>query len=133
MKRSIALIIAVLFIFSVASIAVAADAKKPAPAPAEKKAAPKRHTVTGEVTAVDAAAKTITVKSPKKGDVVISVDDKTLAEVKAGDKVKATYITADEKNTAKSVKKVDAKKKAETKKAEPAKAPAPAKKPAGGY
>jgi len=90
----------------------------------KKKVAAKVVQVTGEVAAVDAAAKTITVKG-KKGDVVITVEDKTLADVKAGDKVTAKYTTADNKNTAKSVKKVAAakktEKKAETKKAEPAK------------
>ena len=69
--------------------------------------------VSGEVAAVDTAAKTITVKG-KKADVVITVDDKTLADVKAGDKVTAKYTTADGKNTAKSVvKKAAAAKKTE--------------------
>lgn len=145
MKKIIALIVAVLFVFAVASVSIAAEEKKAAPAkkeaapapaekkaePAEKKAAAKVMSVSGEVAAVDAAAKTITVKG-KKADVVITVDDKTLADVdvKAGDKVKATYTSADGKNTAKSVvKKAAAKmekmaepeKKAEPMKAEPAK------------
>ena len=130
MKKIIALIVAVLFVFAVGSVSSAADKAAPAaekkaePAKTEKKAAAKVMQVTGEVAAVDAAAKTITVKG-KKGDVVITVDDKTLADVKAGDKVTAKYTTADGKNTAKSVKKAaaekKAEKKAETKKAEPAK------------
>ncbi|MEK6582115.1 MAG: hypothetical protein AABY50_02810 [Nitrospirota bacterium] len=130
MKKIIALIVAVLFVFAVASVSFAADKAAPAaekkaePAKAEKKVAAKVVQITGEVAAVDAAAKTITVKG-KKGDVVITVDDKTLADVKAGDKVTAKYTTADGKNTAKSVKKAaaekKAEKKAETKKAEPAK------------
>lgn len=143
MKKIIALIVAVLFVFAVASVSIAAEEKKAAPAPAEKKAekkaAEKVMQVTGEVAAVDAAAKTITVKN-KKGDVVIAVDDKTLADVKAGDKVTAKYTSADGKNTAKAVKKAAAAKKAEPvkkeepKKAEPAKKAAPAKKaPAAGY
>jgi len=132
MKKIIALIVAVLFVFAVASISLAAEEKKmepakkeaaPAKAKAEKKVAAKVMQVTGEVAAVDAAAKTITVKG-KKGDVVISVDDKTLADVKAGDKVTAKYTTADGKNTAKSV----IKKTAAAKKAAPAK-----KAPAAGY
>ena len=118
-------------------VSIAAEEKKAAPAPAkkeampaekkaepmkEKKAAAKVMSVSGEVAAVDAAAKTITVKG-KKADVVITVDDKTLADVKAGDKVEAKYTTADGKNTAKSVVKKAAKmeKKAEPMKTEPAK------------
>lgn len=132
MKKLIALIVAVLFVFAVGSVSFAAE-KKAEPAKAEKKVAAKVVQVKGEVAAVDAAAKTITVKG-KKGDVVITVDDKTLADVKAGDTVTAKYTTADGKNTAKSVKKAAAEKKtekkAETKKAEPAKA-APAKKAPG--
>ncbi len=151
MKKAIAIIVSVLFVFAVTSLSFAAEEKKAAPAPAEKKAAPaaaekkaapaekkapaaKVKQVTGEVTMVDAKAKTITVKG-KKGDVVIAVDDKTLADVKAGDKVTAKYTEADGKNTAKSVKKAAAKKavekKAVEKKAEPAKAAEkPAAKPA---
>jgi len=134
MKKIIALIVAVLFVFAVASISFANE-KKAAPAEkkAEKKAPAKVMSVSGEVVAVDAAGKTITVKGPKKGDVVIAVDDKTLAAVKAGDKVKATYTSADGKNTAKKVKKTASAKKAETKKpaekkAEPKAETAPAKK-----
>ena len=58
---------------------------------------------------------------------VISVDDKTLAEMKTGTKVTVKYTTADGKNTAKSV----TVKKAGVKKTEPAKpAAAPAEKKA---
>jgi hypothetical protein len=141
MKKAIAIIVSVLFVFAITSVSFAAE-KAAAPAPVEKKAAPeaaavkadkkapaKVKQVTGDVTAVDAKAKTITVKG-KKGDVVIAVDDKMIADVKAGDKVTAKYTEADGKNTAKSVKKAAAKKekKAEPvkmeKKAEPAAKPA---------
>lgn len=126
MKKIIALIVAVLFVFAVGSVSFAADKAAPAaekkaePAKAEKKVAAKIVQVTGEVAAVDAAAKTITVKG-KKGDVVITVDDKTLADIKAGDKVTVKYATADGKNTAKKVTKAEkkAEKKAETKPAKP--------------
>ena len=120
MKKAIAIIVSVLFVFAITSVSFATD-KTAAPAPMEKKAPAKVKQVTGDVTAVDAKAKTITVKG-KKGDVVIAVDDKMLADVKAGDKVTAKYTEADGKNTAKSVKKAAAKteKKAE-KKAEPVK------------
>lgn len=120
MKKVIALIVAVLFVFAVASISFAVEEKKAAPAPAEKKAPAKVTQVTGDIKAVDAAAKTITVVKKVKDkveEVVVTVDDKTLAAVKAGDKVTVKYTTADGKNTAKSVKKVEAK---PAKKAEPA-------------
>jgi hypothetical protein len=134
MKKAIAIIVSVLFVFAVTSLSFAAEEKKaaPAPAPVEKKAAPapapmekkapaKVKQVTGEVTAMD--AKTITVKG-KKGDVVIAVEEKMVAGIKAGDKVVVKYTEADGKNTAKSVKKATAKpaEKSMEKKAEPAKA-----------
>lgn len=122
MKRIIAIFVTMLFVFAAASVSLATEQKKaepaPAAAPAETKAAPaKVRQVTGEITAVDAKAKTITVKG-RRGEVVMSVDDKMLAGIKAGDKVVAKYTTADGKNTAKSVKKAEEKK---TEPAEPAK------------
>ncbi len=95
--------------------------KKEAPAKKEEKKAPaKVKMVTGEVTAVDAKAKTITVKG-KKGDVVVTVDDKMMIGLKAGDKVSVKYTEADGKNTAKAVKMAPAKE--EMKKTEPAAKP----------
>ena len=98
MKKAIAIIVSVLFVFAVASISFAAEEKKAAPAPAEKKAAPakmeekkapmkeekgmekkaaaKTKQVTGDVAAVDAKAGTITVKS-KKAETTVTCDDKT--------------------------------------------------------
>jgi hypothetical protein len=93
--------------------------------------------VTGEVVAVDAAAKTLTVKG-KKGDVALSVEEKAaakLADIKMGDKVTVKYKEADGKNVATSVvaKKAAAKKEAAPAKKEAApkaeeKKPAPAEK-----
>jgi Cu/Ag efflux protein CusF len=126
MKKIIAIAVALIFVlaFTAASFAAA-----------------KVHSVTGEVTAVDAAAKTITLKA-KKGEVAISVVEKTsikegkekksLADVKAGDKVTVKYTEADGKMTAKTVEIKGAMMKQENKmekKAAPAQAPAaPAKK-----
>lgn len=145
MKKAIAIILAVLFVFAVTSISIAAE-KKAAPAPMEKKeAAPvkaeekkapeKVMSVTGDVVAVDAKAMTLTVKG-KKGDVALSTNDKTtvkmgkekkaLADVKVGDKVKVKYTEVDGKNIAKSVAikpavtAVPAEKKAKEKKVAPA-------------
>jgi ribosomal protein S1 len=122
MKKTIAIIVAVLFVFALTSISFAAE-KKAAPAPMEKKeAAPakveekkapeKVMSVTGDVVAVDAKAMTLTVKG-KKGDVALSTNDKTtvkmgkekkaLADVKVGDKAKVKYTEVDGKNIAKSI------------------------------
>ncbi len=127
MKKAIAIVLSVAFLFAAASFSIAADEKKATPAPAadmkkaapaeEKKAAPameekkapaKVKQVHGNVTAVDAKAKTVTVKG-KKGDVVIAVDDKMIADIKVGDYVVVQYIEADGKNIAKSMKKLEAK------------------------
>lgn len=137
MKRVIALVVAMLFVLSVAGFAIAAEKKEAAPAaekkeaaPAEKKAPAKVKQVTGEVTAVDATAKTLTVKG-KAGDVALTADDKTtvkigkekkaLGDIKVGDKVTVRYAEMDGKNVAKSitVKAAPAEKKAEKKEAAP--------------
>ncbi len=132
MKKALALIISVLFVFAVASMSFAAEEKKAETAPMEKKSPAKVKQVTGEVTAVDAKAKTVTVKG-KKGDVTAMIDDKTkimmgkdtktLADVKAGDKVTLKYSEADGKMMAKSIAVKPAEKMME-KKMEPAAKPA---------
>jgi uncharacterized protein YxeA len=151
MKKVIAIIVSVLFVLSVAGLSFAAEKaatpapaekKEAAPAKAEKKAPAKVKQVTGEVAAVDAAAKTLTVKG-KKGDVALMADDKTsvkmgkekkaLADVKAGDKVAVKYAEMDGKNVAKSIiiSAAPAKMEKKMEKKEAAPAPAPAeKKPA---
>jgi hypothetical protein len=128
---------------------VAAPAKAAAPAPAKaevkaevkKEAKPKVHQFTGEVTAIDTAAKTLTAKKGKD-EKAFDISNATVkAEPKTGDKVLVKYTEKDGKNIASSVtitkaaKKVEAKKdapaaekKAEPKKDVPAAAPAPAKK-----
>ncbi len=162
MKKVIAIVLSVMFAFVFSAATFAAEKKEAAPAEkkemtekkAEKKKAAAAKQITGEVTAVDAKANTITVKG-KKAEVTVTVDDKTkfapkgktIADVTAGEKVMVKYTEAEGKNTAKSVK-IEAKKaekkakKAEKKmeeKKEAAPAPAkeekkaPAKKPAAGY
>jgi len=141
MKKTLAIIVSLIFILSFAGLSFAADKaveKKAEPVKAEKKAEPakaapaKVKQVTGDVAAVDAKANTITVKG-KKGDTVVTCDDKTkimmgkdkkaIADVKVGDKVTVKYSEADGKMTAKSVAIKAAEKKAEpAKKAEPVKA-----------
>jgi Cu/Ag efflux protein CusF len=127
-KKALALIISVLFVFAVTSLSFAAAEKG-----MEKKAPVKVKQATGEVTAVDAKAKTITVKA-KKGDVTAMVGDKTkimmgkdmktLADINAGDKVTMKYSESDGTMTAKSIAIKPAEKMMEKKMA-------PAAKPAG--
>ena len=112
-----------------------AQTAAPAPAPEKKDEmkAPGKHRMHhfwGEVTAVDMAAKTLTVKG-KKGVMTFDVTDaKMKGEPKAGDKVKVAYTKKDDKIVAKHVK-IKGAKKAEKpmppEKAAPAPAPAPAK------
>ena len=160
MKKTIAIVLSLVLMFAFTAVTFAAEkaapaapAEKAAPAKAEKKAPAKVKQVSGEVAAVDAKANTLTVKG-KKGDVMVNADDKTsvkvgkekksLADVKAGDKVTVKYAETDGKNVAKSILVSAAPAKKEMKKeAAPAAAPAapaaPAeKKPAekkktGGY
>ena len=143
MKKTIAIIVSLLFVLSVAGLSFAAEQKaapaekKEAPAKAEKKTTEKVKVmrVTGEVTAVDAKAMTLTVKG-KKGDVALTANDKTkfakgktLADVKVGDKAMVVYSETDGKMVAKSVMSKAAAAKKETKK-EMKKEAAPAEKPA---
>jgi hypothetical protein len=146
MKKTLAIIVSLIFVLSFAGLSFAADKavekkaepakmdKKAEPAKAEKKATAKVKQVTGNVAAVDAKANTITVKG-KKGDTVVTCDDKTkimmgkdkkaIADVKVGDKVMVKFSEADGKMMAKSVAIMAADKKAEPmkmdKKAEPMK------------
>ncbi len=159
MKKAIAVVVAVLFVLSMAALSFAAEEKK-APAAEKKEAAPakmeekkapaKVKQVTGEVVAVDVAAKTLTVKG-KAGDVALTVDDKTtvkvgkekkaLADIKVGDKATVKYAEADGKNVAKSIVATAAPAKMEKKEAPAKKEAAPAppapkpgeKKKTGGY
>jgi ABC-type Fe3+-hydroxamate transport system substrate-binding protein len=141
MKKAIAIVLSIMFILAVASVTFAADKK--AAAPAEKKEVTvkaKMKQVTGEVTAVDAKANTITVKKGKK-DTTITVDDKTkimvgkakkaLADVKVGDKVTVHY--AEAVTPAKEEKKAEKKEAAPAAPAKEEKKPAAKKPAAGGY
>jgi Cu/Ag efflux protein CusF len=114
MKKILTVVLSLIFVFAVTSVSFAAETKDAAPAPAvEQKEAAKPVQVTGEITAIDATAKTFTVKG-RKGEVALSADDKTrvkagkeaktLADLKAGDKVTVKYTKADGKNMAKGIK-----------------------------
>jgi len=107
MKKTIAAVLSLVLVMALAGITFAADKKEAAPAAKEAVG----HAA-GEVAAVDVNAGTLTVKE-KKGDLVVSVDantsimagkdKKTLADIKAGEKVAVVYAAANGKNTAKSI------------------------------
>ena len=131
----LAVFIGIAFVTTAFAQAPAApETAAPAPAPekkAETKAAwkGKMHHFWGEVTAMDMAAKTLTVKG-KKGDMTFDVTDaKMKGEPKVGDKVMVKYMKKDGKMVAKSVKMKGAKK-AEKPMAPETAAPAPAPAPA---
>ena len=91
MKKALAIIVSVLIVLSVVGLSFADD---------------KQHTeenvyVSGEVTAVDVAANTLTIKG-RKGEVMLTTTDKTkfsegmtLADVKVGDMLSAKYSEKD--------------------------------------
>jgi hypothetical protein len=120
MKKTIAILLSLVLMFAFTTAALAAS-------------------VTGEVMALDANAKSLTVKGPKKGEVALTVNDKTkivegtekknLADISVGDKVSVTYTEAAGKNTA---SKIEIKASAEEK-AAPAEKKAPAAKKTPGY
>ena len=93
MKKALAIIVSVLIVLSVVGLSFAED----------KKDSTKAMLVSGEVTAVDTAANTLTIKG-KDGEVVLTTTDstrfaegKTLADVKVGDKLYAKYSEKDGK------------------------------------
>lgn len=111
MKKVVALASVVVFVLG---ICVAAFATSNAPAAESAAPAPKAKImrITGEITALDAKAMTLTVKG-KKGDVSLVADEKTkvligkevkgLSDLKVGDKVTVKYTEKDGKMVAKSI------------------------------
>jgi len=133
MKKVIVLIVSVLFVLSVVGFCFAAGDTTAAPAETKeapaKKAPAKVHQVTGEVVAVDATAKTLTVKG-KKEEVALSADDKVaakLADIKVGDKVTVKYMEMEGKKVAIHIVAKKAKMEKPADKMMPAPSPAPAK------
>lgn len=93
MKKALAIIVSVLIVLSVVGFSFAND----------KEHVSKKMHVSGEVTAVDTASDTLTIKG-KDGEVVLTTTDrtrfaegKTLADVKVGDKLSAKYLEKDGK------------------------------------
>jgi 5'-3' exonuclease len=101
MKKALTVIISFLFVLSLAGFGFAA-----------KDAPVKVKSITGKVTAVDATAGTLTVKSAKqevllstndKTSIKIGKENKTLADIKSGNEVKVKYTEVDGKNVAESI------------------------------
>ncbi len=122
MKKFLMFLLAALISISLVGAGVAQEKKEENAKPAEKKAASAKKVVKKlrltrvEVSAVDAAGNSLTVKKKEKGkeeDVSLTVtpdtkitmgkEKKALADIKAGDKVSAQYVVEDGKNIAKSI------------------------------
>lgn len=125
MNKSIAAVLTLIAFTSVSfaqAPAAAPKTEKPAAAaPAAKKVAVKPEVTNGEISAIDAAKGTITVKEAKGAEKTFTVEAAKLATLKQGEKVKVTV-----KDGKTSVKEIKEHKKAEAKKAE-AKKPEAAK------
>jgi hypothetical protein len=106
-KKTIVIIVAVLFTFALASVSFAVE---------KKAEMPKVNHVAGKVKAVDTAAQTLTIAEKLKGkekETVVTVDEETsitmgkakkmLADVKVGNNVVVKYTEVEGKNVAKSV------------------------------
>lgn len=137
MKKLAVLLAAVLFLVQ-AGMVYAADVNVPAAGAHKtaKKASKKKatiKTVTGQVTAVDAAANTLSVKG-RKGEVQLSTTAKTkglaLNKLKTGEKVTVRYRVVEGKNEAVSIKAPKAAKKRARKAAAAAPTSAPKAAPA---
>ncbi|MCP8323169.1 MAG: hypothetical protein L6N96_03200 [Candidatus Methylarchaceae archaeon HK02M2] len=129
MKKTIPIIVVVLFTFALASVSFAAEKKAEMAKPTEK---PKVHYVDGKVKALDTEAQTITIAKNVKGkeqETIITTDKETsftlgkekkmLADVKIGNYVAVKYTEVEGKNLAnkvairpiKKIAKVESKKK----------------------
>ena len=127
MKKIFALMIALMMVVTFGGSTFAEEARKAEEPAKEVKKASEKKQLTGEVTAIDAKANTITVKG-KKGESTCEVtadtkitagkEAKTLADVKVGDKVECKHVEKDGKSVCKSLKIKTAEKKEEKKKEE---------------
>ena len=113
MKKTMVIIVAVLFTFALASVSFAVEKKAEMAKPTEM---PKVNHVAGKVKAVDTAAQTLTIAvKAKEGEkeTVVTVDKetsinmgkakKTLTDLKVGNNVVVKYTEIEGKNIAKSV------------------------------
>jgi hypothetical protein len=113
LKKTMVIIVAVLFTFALASVSFAVEKKAEMAKPTE---IPKVNHVAGKVKAVDTAAQTLTIAvKAKEGEkeTVVTVDKetsinmgkakKTLTDLKVGNNVVVKYTEIEGKNIAKSV------------------------------
>jgi len=116
-KKTIAMIVSVLFVFAFASVSFAAEEKKEVPK-VEKKEPKRERIAKGTVGSVDTKSNAITIIE-KKGETIVVCDDKTVVrmgsekktcvDVKVGDSVTVPYIMGEGKNVAKRIKIASAK------------------------
>jgi microtubule-associated protein 1 len=114
MKKLLVTLIALGVVLTTSPIFAQAPAEKGAQQPPAKEKVVKKEvkkeeikSITGEVTAVDTAGKTLTVKSEKeKKEIQISATEKQLKGINKGDKVVVKYVEKEGKLIAKSIKKV---------------------------
>lgn len=117
MKRGIMLLVALAILgFAGAGLAQTSQAREPAsgkelqPAKPKVAQAAKARRVVGEVVAVDTEARTVTIKKlgKKPEELTFAVEQSgagALSELKPGDRLRITYVTADGKLLAKTIKK----------------------------
>jgi ribosomal protein S1 len=119
MRKARTILLSVLFAFVMSSLSLAVEEKKVEsmpPKPLKLQTAAKAQQITGEVSAVNALANSITVTKKIRDTVVeavITIDDKTkimkekedksFADIKIGDKVVVKYANVDGKNVAKNI------------------------------
>jgi hypothetical protein len=107
MKKTIAIIVAVLFTFALASVSLAVEKKAEMTKP---------NYIIGKIKAVDTGAQTLTIAKQEKGkeeDTVVVIDKETsitidkekkmLADVKVGEIVAVMYTQLEGKNIAKNI------------------------------
>jgi Cu/Ag efflux protein CusF len=84
MKKVLAIALIVLFTAGISAPIFAAEQQGK-----KTEAAPQFETIRGEVTAIDATAKTAVIKESKSGELkTVKLSDKALGEIKVGEKVK---------------------------------------------
>ena len=119
MRKARTILLSVIFAFIMSSLSLAVEEKKVEsilPKPLKLQTAAEVQQITGEVSAVNALANSITVTKKIRDTVVeavVTIDDKTkimkekenksFADIKIGDKVVVKYAKVDGKNMAKSI------------------------------
>jgi len=99
-KKIAVVVLSLLFVVSVVALSFSAEKEQ-------------AMTHMGTVSAIDAKAKTVTIKDAKgQATTVTEVDEKTLSTLKVGDEVECTHVMKEGKAVCKGMKKMKAKPKA---------------------